>query len=155
VAALWRAFSRVQCLFLGREGPIVRIQTPITEHVNNPSYRAHKGAINRCHTGTGSRLREFPVYFPRNSPVYRYAFCGILSAMKFRLRDFDRSLASGFAADEKLSDFPSSAIQSSKSSVICRVSRVPHIGLTVKFRNRASRKILPSDLPSKPFAWGQ
>ena len=31
---------------------------------------------------------------------------------------------------------------------ICRVSRVPRIGLTVKFRNRARRKILPSDLPS-------
>jgi hypothetical protein len=93
------------------------------------------------------------VYFPRNSPVYRYAFCGMLSAMEFRLRDFDRSLASGFAVDEKLSDFPSSAIRSGKSSVICGVSYVPRIGLTVKFRNRAPRKILPSDLPSKPFPW--
>jgi hypothetical protein len=79
----------------------------------------------------------------------------MLSAMKFRLRGFERSLASKFAVDEKLSDFPSSAIQSGKNSVICRVSRVPRIGLTVKFRNKASRKILPSDLPSKPFAWGQ
>jgi hypothetical protein len=93
------------------------------------------------------------VYFPRNSPVYRYALCGMLSAMKFGLRDFDRSLASGFAVDGKLNDFPSSTIQSGKNSVICRVSRVPRIGLTVKFRNRIARRILPSDLPSKPFAW--
>jgi len=91
------------------------------------------------------------VYFPRNSPVYRYALRGMLAAMKFGLRDFDRSLASGFAVDGKLNDFPSSTIQSGKSSVM--VPRVPRIGLTVKFRNRTPRRILPSDLPSKPFAW--
>ena len=39
----------------------------------------------------------------------------------------DRLLASGFAVDGKLNDFPSSAIQSGKSSVICRVSSVPRI----------------------------
>jgi hypothetical protein len=77
----------------------------------------------------------------------------MLSAMKFGLRDFDRLLASGFAVDEKLNDFPSSTIQSGKSSVICGVSRGPRIGLTVKFKGTTPRIILPSDLPSKPSAW--
>jgi hypothetical protein len=27
------------------------------------------------------------MYFPRNPPVYRYALCGMLSAMKLGLRD--------------------------------------------------------------------
>jgi hypothetical protein len=93
------------------------------------------------------------VYSPRIFPVYRFALCGTLSTMKFGLRYFDRSLASGFAADGKLNYFPSSAIQSGKSSVICRVSRVSRIGLTVKLRDRTRRKILPSDLPSKSFRW--
>jgi len=31
--------------------------------------------------------------------------------MKFGLRDFQRSVAAGFAADGKLDDFPNSAIQ--------------------------------------------
>jgi hypothetical protein len=53
-------------------------------------------------TGVGSRLWEFPVYFPRNSPVYRYALCGMLSNVKFGLRDFDPSLASRFAVDGTL-----------------------------------------------------
>jgi hypothetical protein len=39
------------------------------------------------------------VYSPRIFPVYRFALCGTLSTMKFGLRYFDRSLASGFAAD--------------------------------------------------------
>jgi hypothetical protein len=93
------------------------------------------------------------VYFPQNSAVYRCALCGMLSVMKFGLREFHRSPASGFAVDGKLNDFPSSAIQRGRSSVICRLSRVPRIGLTVKFRNRTPRRNLPSDLPSKPFRW--
>jgi hypothetical protein len=94
------------------------------------------------------------VHFPRNSPVYRYALCGMLSAMKFGLRNFHRSLDSGFSVDGKLDDFPNSAIQSGRSSVICRVSRVQRIGMTVKFRNRTPRKISQPDLPSKRFAGG-
>jgi hypothetical protein len=93
------------------------------------------------------------VYFPRNSPMYRYALCGMLSAMKFGLRDFDRSLASGFALDGKLNDFPSSTIQSGKNSVIFRVSRVPRIGLTVKFRNRARRKVFTVRFTVKIIRW--
>jgi len=54
------------------------------------------------------------VYFPRNFPVYRYAHCGMLSAMKSGLRDFERSLHSGFAVDGELNNFPSSTIQSGK-----------------------------------------
>jgi hypothetical protein len=97
------------------------------EHFNNPSHRAHKRvvrieSINRRNTGVGSRLWEFPVYFPRNSPVYRYALCGMLSAMRFGIRDFDRSLASRFAVEGKLNDFPGLTIQSGKSSAIYRVS---------------------------------
>ena len=80
------------------------------------------------------------MYFPRNPPVYRCALCGMLSTMKFGFIDFDRSLASGFAADGKLSYFPSSVIRSGKISVIYRVSRVPRIGLTVKLRNRTRKK---------------
>jgi hypothetical protein len=64
----------------------------------------------------------------------------MLSAMRFGLRDFDRSLASGFAVDGKLNDFPSSTIQSGKNSVIYRVSRIPRIGLTLKFRSKTPRK---------------
>jgi hypothetical protein len=93
------------------------------------------------------------MYFPRKSPVYRYALCGMISTMKFGLRHFDRSLASRFAVDGKLNDFPSSTIQSGKRSVIYRVFRVLRTGSTVKFRNRTSRRFLPSDLPLKHFAW--
>lgn len=130
--------------------------SPFAEHVNNPPYRAHNrvvssASVDERNTGLGSRWR-FPVYFPRNSPVCRYAHCGMLSAMKSGLRDFERSFHSGFAVDGKLNDSPSSTIQSGRNSAICRVSRVPGIGLTVKLRNRTRRQILPSVLPSKSFA---
>ena len=54
---------------------------------------------------------------------------------------------------EKLYDFPRPAIRSGGNSVICSLSPNREARLTVKFTSKMPRKILPSDLPSKPFAW--
>jgi hypothetical protein len=59
------------------------------------------------------------------------------------------------AAGEKHYDFPRPAIRSGENSVICGFSRNPEARLTVKLRNKTPRKLLPSDLPSKRFAWGR
>jgi hypothetical protein len=59
------------------------------------------------------------------------------------------------ALGEKTNDFPSPAIRNSENSEICRLSCNLEARLTVKFRSKMPRKILPSDLPSKEFAWGQ
>jgi hypothetical protein len=67
----------------------------------------------------------------------------------------DQDCINAVAADEKLYDFPSRAIPRGGNPVICWLSRIPEARLTVKFRNKTPRKILPSDLPSKPFAWGR
>ena len=64
----------------------------------------------------------------------------------------DQACINTIARGEKLSDFPSLAIGSSENAEICRLSRNPEGRLTVKFRSRGPKKLLPSDLPSKMFA---
>ena len=122
------------------------------------------------------RGRSFRHIFPETPPVHRCALCEILSGMKHGLRvvyrlqalvssPFASSVGTYAAAhqacirdrarDGKPNDFPNSVIRSGKSAVICRLSRIPRISLTVKFRSRTPRNFLPSDLPSNRFAWGQ
>ncbi|SRR6266436_2462399 len=72
-----------------------------------------------------------------------------------RMPALDQACINAVAAGEKLYDFLSWAILCGGNPVICWLSRVPEARLTVKFKGRMSRKILPSDLPSKPFAWEQ
>jgi hypothetical protein len=62
--------------------------------------------------------------------------------------ELDQAYTNAVAVAEKLYDFPSRAIQSGGNPVICRLSRIRQARLTVKFRNRTQRIILPSDLPS-------
>src|SRR6266481_6413378 len=65
----------------------------------------------------------------------------------------DQACINAVAADEKLYDFPSRANPRGGNPVFCWLSRIPEARLTVKFKGRTPRKILPSDLPSKPSAW--
>jgi hypothetical protein len=67
----------------------------------------------------------------------------------------DQACINTIALGEKLSDFPSPAIGSSKNVEICRLSRNPEARLPVKYRSRRPKNFLPSDLPSKRFAGGQ
>jgi hypothetical protein len=67
----------------------------------------------------------------------------------------DQACINAVAAGENLYDFPSRANLHGGNPVICWLSRIPEARLTVKFKGRTPRKILPSDLPSKPFAWGR
>jgi hypothetical protein len=55
----------------------------------------------------------------------------------------------------KANDFRRPAIRVAKNSMICGHWRNAEARLTVKFRNSTLRNFLPSDLPSKGFAWGQ
>jgi hypothetical protein len=48
--------------------------------------------------------------------------------------------------------FPRLAIRSGENFVIYGLSRNPEASLTAKLRNKTPRKLLLSDLPSKPFA---
>jgi hypothetical protein len=54
---------------------------------------------------------------------------------------------------EKPYELPSPTIWSAKKPVICRLLSSLKSGLTVKIRNRMTRKILPLDLPSKRLGW--
>ncbi|SRR5229473_7465501 len=65
----------------------------------------------------------------------------------------DQACINAAAAGEKLYDFPSPTIRTAEYSMICRVSRNPEVRLTVKVSKQNARRILPSDLPSKRFAW--
>src|ERR1700676_1439620 len=56
---------------------------------------------------------------------------------------------------ERPYDFPSPAIRSGENPMIYRLWRNPGARLTVKFKSKTPRKILPSDLPSKRFAGRQ
>src|SRR5450432_1272881 len=67
----------------------------------------------------------------------------------------DQVCINAAAAGEKLYVFPNPAIQTGEHSVICRLSHIPEARLTVKFRGRTPRTILPSDLPSKLFTWAR
>jgi hypothetical protein len=53
---------------------------------------------------------------------------------------------------EKPYELRSPTIWSAKNSAICRLLNKLKSGLTVKIRNRMTKKFLPSDLPSKRFA---
>jgi hypothetical protein len=72
----------------------------------------------------------------------------------------ERMQASGVAGavDVALCENPydllSPTIWSAKNSVNCRLLDNFKSGLTVKIRNRTTKKLLPSDLPSKRLAWG-
>jgi hypothetical protein len=55
---------------------------------------------------------------------------------------------------EKHYELPSPTIWSAKNSTICRLLSKSKSGLTVKIRNRMTKKFLPSDLSSKRLAWG-
>jgi hypothetical protein len=72
-----------------------------------------------------------------------------------RMPASDQAVISSTTLEGKLNDFPSSAIRTCENTVICRLSRNPEVPLTVKFRDKMHRRFLPSDLPSKRFAWGQ
>ncbi len=67
----------------------------------------------------------------------------------------DQACINAVAAGEKLYDFPSRANLRGGNPVFCWVLSIPEARLTVKFKGRTPREILPSDLPSKPFARGQ
>jgi hypothetical protein len=64
----------------------------------------------------------------------------------------DQARINAVAAGEKLYDFPSRANLCGGNPVFCWLSRIPEARLTVKLKDRTPRNILPSDLPSKPFA---
>jgi hypothetical protein len=66
----------------------------------------------------------------------------------------DQACINAVVGGEKLYDFPSRAILRGGNPAICRLSRILEARLTVKLRNRMPEKILPSDLPSKSFTWG-
>jgi hypothetical protein len=65
----------------------------------------------------------------------------------------DEARAVDVALCEKPYELPSPTIWSAKNSVICRLLSNFKSGLTVKIRNRMTKKFLPSDLPSKHFGW--
>jgi hypothetical protein len=88
--------------------------------------------------------------------VVRESVRGAFDRVLFiRVPALDQAYINAMALGGKLNDFPSSAIRSSEYSEICRLSGNLEARLTVKFRNRTPRKILPSDLPSKRCAWGR
>jgi hypothetical protein len=57
------------------------------------------------------------------------------------------------ALREKPYELPGPTIWSPKHSFIYRLLSNLKSGLTVKIRNEIAKKLLPSDLPSKYFAW--
>jgi hypothetical protein len=71
-----------------------------------------------------------------------------------RVPALDQACINAMALGGKLNDFPSPTIRSSENSEICRLSCNLEARLTVKLRNGTPGRFLPSDLPSKPFAWG-
>jgi hypothetical protein len=92
----------------------------------------------------------------RPSPgVVRNAWSATDRAPSVRMPALAQTCINTGALDEKLNDFPSPAFRSGENPVICRLWRNPEARLTVKFRRRIRREILPSDLPSKPSAWGR
>jgi hypothetical protein len=56
---------------------------------------------------------------------------------------------------EKPYELLSPTIWSAKNAAICRLLSKFKSGLTVKIRNRMTKKLFPSDLPSNRFAWGR
>jgi len=70
-----------------------------------------------------------------------------------RMRASDEARAVDVALCEKPYELPSPTIWSAKNFVICRLLSNFKSGLTVKIRNRMTKKFLPSDLPSIRFAW--
>jgi hypothetical protein len=75
-------------------------------------------------------------------------------ALLERMPVSDEACAADVAIGGKLYELPNRTIWIAKNSVICGLLRNPKFGLTVKIRNRMTKKFLPSDLPSKRFAWG-
>jgi hypothetical protein len=67
----------------------------------------------------------------------------------------DETCAVDVALCEKPYELPSTTIWSAKNPVICRLLSNFKSGLTVKIRNRMTKKFLPSDLRSKRLAWGR
>jgi hypothetical protein len=73
----------------------------------------------------------------------------------------ERMQASGVAGAvdvalcEKTYELPSPTIWSAKNSVNCRLLSNLKSGMTVKIRNRMTKKFLPSNLPAKKVAWGR
>src|ERR1700692_477949 len=57
----------------------------------------------------------------------------------------DLAYINAVAAGEKLYAFPSQANLRGGNPAFCWLSRIPEARLTVKFRGRTPRKILPSD----------
>ena len=71
-----------------------------------------------------------------------------------RMQASDEACIVDVALCEKPYELPSPTIWSAKNSVICRLLSNLILSLTVKIRHRMAKEFLPSDLPSKPFAWG-
>jgi len=70
-----------------------------------------------------------------------------------RMQASDEACAVDVALCEKPYELPSTTIWSAKNSFIYTLLSNFKSGLTVKIRNRMTKKFLPSDLPSKTFAW--
>jgi hypothetical protein len=92
----------------------------------------------------------------RSRHVWRVVHGGVWSVsdkvLLARMPALDEACVSATAAGEKLYIFQSPAIGSDANPTICRLWRNLEARLTVKFKGRTPRKILPSDLPSKRFA---
>jgi hypothetical protein len=71
-----------------------------------------------------------------------------------RMQASDEACAVDVALCEKPYELPSPTIWSAKHSVICRLLSNFKSGLTVKIRNKMTKKFLPSDLPSKTIRLG-
>jgi hypothetical protein len=95
----------------------------------------------------------------RSRHVWRIVHGGVRSVsdkvLLIRMPALDEACVSATAACEKLYIFLNPAIGSDANPAICRLRRNLEARLTVKIRNRPLREFLPSDLPSKPFAWGR
>jgi hypothetical protein len=72
-----------------------------------------------------------------------------------RMQASAEACAVDVALCEKHYELPSPTIWSAKNAVIYRLLSNSKSGLTVKIRNRMTKKFLPSDLPSKRLALGR
>jgi len=91
---------------------------------------------------------EFLPVLPLGAPVRWRGSCGTLTAMKPH-----QSSVSAEGKDLHKSQRP--AMHSACNACICSVFRYLESQLTVFLGARIAGKILPSEIPSKSFAWGR
>ena len=93
-------------------------------------------------------LAGFLPVLPLDTPVRSRGSCGTLTAMKPQ-----QSSVSAAGKDLDKSRIP--AMCNACDACICGVFRYPESQLTVFLGARITGKFLPSEIPSKSFAWGR